>query len=541
MHVRTWEQKLIGSACLALLLAACGGDTPTGPGHNGSAQNQPGVHAVLGAGVTDTIDAKPSQALVVEVRGPGGQLASGAVVRFEAQPPSDTTRRNEIAVSMCPLIQPTCGQATGLFGISSTAGLQSISDTTDAHGRATVTVQLGHVAGRAVVRLTVPEFGLEDSATYTVLPGAAARVYALAADTALTIGASANLQGHVVDRYNNNRTETLTYTVSSGNALTLDAATGAVTGRDMGTQWLFIHFLQLPVDSTMVRVLPTGRLLVWSSYERAVRLVNLDGSATRTVVTGVVSDLGAFPRFGGTRQSITVHNGSESYGGPPNSLIVVDTTGSPRRDVGADAGFGTIIATRQLADGTLLVVGSTASGAPCSGFALFRVAANNSLTCVVVLPGLAGTYGGADISHDGTRVAYVGTDASIPNSSSFELRVIDLTTGATTVLEPAASTPRWSSNDHRVAYLVPSPGVYNGLDGTPVIINADGTGRRALGNLVFSPGLAWSPDGTYLVGRSSAPPEVALRVIRISDGADVPMGFRTATGGTADYYQPDWR
>src|SRR6185437_12151559 len=171
-------------ACLALLLLACGGggsgDGPTAPGHTDPARNAPGVHAVLGAGVTDTIDAQPLQALVVEVRGPDGQLATGAVVRFEAQPPADTTRKNEPAVSVCALTAPTCGQSVSQF----------TSDTTDAQGRAKATVRLGHVAGRAVVHLTVPEFGMEDSATFTVLPGVAARVRALAADTALAIGAT---------------------------------------------------------------------------------------------------------------------------------------------------------------------------------------------------------------------------------------------------------------------------------------------------------------------------------------------------------------
>ncbi len=536
MYARPGNQRLVTSVCLALLVAACGGggDGPTapGPGPSQPARNAPGVHAVLGAGITDTIDAQPLQALVVEVRGPDGQLATGAVVRFQAQPPADTTRRNEPAVSVCALTAPTCGQSGSVS--------QFTTDTTDAQGRAKASVRLGHVAGRAVVQLTVPEFGMEDSATFTVLPGVAARVRALATDTALAIGATANLRGHVVDRYNNSRPETAVLSAGPGNALTIDATTGVVTGRDMGTQWVFMHALQSSVDSTRVRVLPSGRLVVWSSNEAAVRLVNLDGSVPRTLVTSVASDLGAFPRFDAARKAITMHDGSQFNGGAPNSVIVIDTTGSPRRDVGPAVGFATVIATRQLADGTLLVVGSTVAGAPCAGFALYRVAADNSLTCVAALPGLGATYGAADISHDGTRVAYVGTDASRP-SSSFELRVLDVGTGATTVLEPTASTPRWSSKDDRVAYLVPNPAVYNGIDGSAVIINADGTGRQTLGTFIFSPGLAWSPDGTYIVGRNSGTSDTALRVIRISDGADVLLRFRTATGTTADYYQPDWR
>jgi len=269
--------------------------------------------------------------------------------------------------------------------------------------------------------------------------------------------------------------------------------------------------------------------------------VNLDGGAPRTVATSIASDLGAFPRFDGTRKNITLHDGSQSNGGASNTVSVIDTTGSPRRDLGPDVGFATVIATRQLADGTLLVVGKTVAATSCAGFGLYRVAADNSLTCVAAIPGMGAKYGGADISHDGTRVAFVGTDASTPSSSSVELQVLNVASGATTVLEPAASTPRWSSNDDRVAYLIPNSAVYNGIDGTPVIINADGSGRKTLGNFIFSPGLAWSPDGTYIVGRNSGSSDVALRVIRVSDGADVLARFRTATGATEDYFQPDWR
>lgn len=535
MYARSGNQWLVSSTCLALLVAGCGGrggDGPTGPAHNASGSNL-GVHAVLGAGVTDTVDTQLSQALVVEVRGPDGQLATGAVVRFEAEPPADTTVRDGVAVFVCPVSAPAC--------VRTGSGVQFTTDTTDIHGRAQAVIRLGHVAGRAVVRLTVPEFSLEDSATFTVLAGAAAGVHALTADTALMIGATVKLGASVVDRYGNDRPGTVVLTAGSGNALTLDAATGVVTARDFGTQSVIMHALTSAVDSTKVRVVPAGRLVVWSSDERAVRLVNLDGSATSTVVTGVSSDLGAFPRFDATRKVITVYNDPTGNDGLPNSVIVIDTTGSPRRDIGPAVGFATVIATRQLADGTLLVVGSTVAGTPCAGFALFRVAPDNTLECVVALPGLDAHYGAADISHDGTRVAYVSPDTSAPSSTPFELRVLDVTTGATTVLEPIASTPRWSSNDDRVAYIVPSPHAHNGIDGAPVVINADGTGRRTLGDFVLSPGFAWSPDGTYIVGRSRGTSDTALRVIRASDDADVLLRFRTATGAVADYFQPDWR
>ncbi len=45
---------------------------------------------------------------------------------------------------------------------------------------------MGLIAGPGVVRLTVPELGLADSATYTITPGAPAAVHAVDADTGWT-------------------------------------------------------------------------------------------------------------------------------------------------------------------------------------------------------------------------------------------------------------------------------------------------------------------------------------------------------------------
>ena len=147
-----------------------------------------------------------------------------------------------------------------------------------------------------------------------------------------------------------------------------------------------------------VGVVPSGRLLVWSSDERAVRLVNTNGTGERTIVSGVSSDLGAFPQFDPTRQRVTLHAGSDYYGGPPNKLIVIDTTGSPRRDIPPLIGFSMIIATRQLADGTVLVVGERDADPLHPEYSLWRVATDDAITFVVALPELIVRYGGADIA-----------------------------------------------------------------------------------------------------------------------------------------------
>ena len=481
------------------------------------------MHAVAGAGVTDTVDAQPVQALVVEVRGENGGLARGVLVRFEPTRHAEGhPYYAEPTVNVCPITALECAISSGLLA----------TETTDANGRAKVTVRMGRFAGKGVVRLIVPELGLADSATFTITPGAPANVRALDADPGLDIGGTATMRGRIVDRYENARTEVPTITAGPGSAITLDASTGTVTGRDMGTQWVFMRYGSL-VDSARVRVIPGGRILVWSSEEKVVRLVNLNGNDERTIISNVASDYGAFPQFDATRQRITLHDGSEEWGGPSNHLIVVDTTGASLRDVGPASGFSTILATRILADGTVLVVASRSTDPNNPDFALWRVATDNTITSLVALPDLEFLYGGADISHDGTRVVYAATHVYI-----HELRVLNVASGSTTVLDTYANSPRWSKQDDRIVYLIHGAG-FGPYGGDVAVINANGTGRRVLGNANFNPGISWSVDGTYVIGRSSD--DQGLRLLRVSDGSVVSLRFRTATGCCHDYWQPDWR
>jgi hypothetical protein len=517
VHITSYLVRLVTCAALVLVCAGCGGDGTTGTGF----PHSPGVRAVLGANVTDTIEALQTQALVVEVREPGGELARGAVVRFEAQPPADSARRNEAAVYVCALSAQACGWYSN--------GAQFISDTTDDRGRAKAIIRLGSVAGRAVVRLTVPEFGMVDSTAFTVTPGAVAQVRAFTPDTGLDVGATATLSGHVTDRFNNPRAEQPTLSLGTGSAVTLDPAKAVVTATAMGTQWLYTRYGTM-VDSTSVRVVPSGRLVVWAAGAREIRLVTTSGAGgSRTLATGVSSDFGAFPHFDATRRRVTMHSGSQAYGGPSNTVVVIDTGTLARRTIGPDAEFSTIITVRQRDDGTLLVVGHRTT---LAGYALWSVATDDVVTHLVDLPALLGAYDGADITRDGARVAYLAQ-----GSLGAVLRLLDVATGTTVDLRGGVRSPRWSPNGDRLAYLV--AGNHGEYDGTAAVANSDGSGEKVLG-FVFSPGLAWSPDGSYLLGRSSDA-DAGLRIIRVSDGATVMLRFRAPGGWFEDYYQPDWR
>lgn len=504
-------------ACLALtpaLLLACGGGdgNPLRPAFTG-------IRAVAGAGVTDTIFAALKQALIVEVRDANGKPAPGVVVRFEAQPPADTLRRYEPALFVCSLSASSC------VGY----GTQFYTDTTDSQGRAKAIIRLGQVAGRAVVNLGVPELGLEDSASFTVTPGAAARVRAIVPDTGLDIGQTATLRGSVTDRYGNARPDLPTMSLGVGTAVTLDANSATVTAKEMGTQWLYARFGEL-VDSTSVRVIPAGRLVVWAGVAREIRLVNLNGNGnTRRLLSSVSSDFGAFPHFDPTRQKVTLHRGNASYGGPANTLVVVDTASLATREIAPAVGFSLIIAERQVADGSLLVVGLHGTD---TNPGLWKVLDDNSATRLADLPAMVSAYDGADISRDGAKLAYMRTNAGVT-----ELCTLDVAAGTTTKVTANGRSPRWSPDGQRLAYLTP----VGYLDGMLRIRNADGSETAWPRDFLYSPGLGWSSDGTYIIGRSSDPSYSGLRLVRVSDGAFVMLRYRIPSGGYEDYYQPDWR
>ena len=503
----------VGSICLAVLvLNSCGGRDVDGPPIGAS------VRVISGAGVTDTIDAE-LQPLVVEVRRLGGELAANTVVHFEAQTISDPPHPfQNFAVNVCSV--PTC----------SLLSLGFVNATTDASGRASVGVRLGPRTGTWTVTITVADFNLTETASYTINAGAPAAVHAPIADTALDIGEKVTMHGRVVDRYDNARTESTTLTAGSGDAITVDAALSTATARDMGTQFVFTRYNSL-YDSTRIRVLPSGRLLVWSALEKVVRLVDINGRNERTIASNVWSALGAHPQFDATRQQVTLENASDPAGtnGNPDVITVIDTTGTPRRGLGTELGFDGIMATRQTADGTLFVVARRASDASHPDWNLWRVGIDNSVTFLAYLPDTGPYNGGADISHDGSKVVFAANAAVSPP----QLYVMDVASGTTTLIDNGFS-PRWSAQGDRIAYLTAIDG-----SGTAMVANVDGTGRRSLGTPTFSQsGFAWSPDGTYVAGRNSE--GNSLHIIRVADGAHVLAFFRAGTG-FHDYWQPDWR
>ena len=509
----TSRQRRLFTCGAAILLSACG--------HGGGSDSLfpfPGIHVLAGAGITDTVLSLQRQALVVRVRQGDGSLAQGVVVRFDAMAPADPTRRSEPTVFVCALAAQRCGPYASAFA----------TDTTDSEGRASVMIRLGQVAGRVGVRMSVPELGMVDSTFFTVTPGALAGVRSIARDTGISVGATAMLRGHVVDRFGNARTESTVMAVGAGTAFTLDAARATVTGTAIGTQWLFARYGEMR-DSMTVRVIPPARFVAWAAGAHEVRLINSDGTgAARTLAKDIDSGLGAFPRFDATRRSVSMYRADGTNTSVPNTIVVVDTATLARREIGPASGFYALAMVRPQDDGSLMVVGNRTPGGT---YALWRVARDNTVSFVVELPDLTNCYDCVDITRDGSKVAYLGLG---------NLRILTVKTGEWMVLRGNARSPRFSPKGDRIAYLW--PGSYSANDGTLVVTGVDGSNDRQFPDYVFSPGISWSPDGVYIVGRNSQYGfSDALRMVRVSDGVNVLMRFSAPTGGRQDYFQPDWR
>lgn len=526
---------------LPAVLAGCGGggDGPTDPPPL-PPPSGPSVRIVTGAGVVDTVFARPIQALVAEVRDGAGKLLPNAIIRFEADPPTVAGRGLERAIYVCTVSTPRCGDDPSQID----GGGRVTVDTTDAAGRALVSVRFGTVAGTATVRTVVPELGLSTSAAFTVQPGAAVGIAFAGADTTILIGGALTAAARVVDRFGNVRPE---MPELATNVADLQVSGTTITATGLTEGWVVARTGAM-ADSLRIRAVPAGRLVVWWPPDGTVALVNLDGTDTRTVVSSVGSHYGVFPRFSASGARVVMHRGDLGWGGVPIGIIAADTTGSGRTEL-APPGLTQVTQVRGAADGTYLFVARPVAtpSRPAPPASLWRATADGATSPIVEIPeyagGTIGGYGGADLSPDGRRLAYVvgpaGADSPTP------LRVLDVETGTVATIAPNGISPRWSPSGDRIAYVVNPRGSSSGGGGRLHVAAADGSGARAIGVRSVSVGIAWSPDGRYLLARSDG--EATLRVFEVDGDRTVALRLGVTFGGefpafvARDYHQPDWR
>ncbi|MGV3711251.1 MAG: hypothetical protein ACO1Q7_20695 [Gemmatimonas sp.] len=499
------QNRLLSALSAALVLGgtACK-ESPVDP-----PAGEPGIRVVAGGVGADTIEALLPQALIVEVRNAQGLAPAGTAVRFEIRPLVDTAGRPNVRVQLCALTS-TC--APDAFSSLTIANV-------DAQGRLAVQVRMGRVAGKALVRMSVPDLSFSDSVVDEIKLGNTARLRAGPTMIGVPIGTSALLGLGVVDRYGNGSAGGLSYTAGPGTAITVDAATGNATAREFGTQWVTVRQGTF-ADSVRVVAVPAGRLVVWGESDKVVRMIDINGNNNRVVATGVTGDLGVYPRFSASRQRISYHEAT-------SAIIVGDTAGVTQADRVSFGGIaGGILATRHMSDGSTLFV-ATASGTGARY--LYRSVGNQTPVQVAPIPDRTFTQGTADISPDGSKVAFV---------IGRELSILTVATGAVhkTGHDPVLHA-RWSPQGDKLVFLEGG----NELVGKMILTDGNGNGRQEMSSEIFSAGFTWSPDGAYILGRDGTAPSAGFRIVRVSDRAEVLLKLFTATGTPLDYLQPDWR
>lgn len=452
-----------------LVLAACGGDS-TGPKHPPTP-----LTIVAGANVTDTVQATPVQALVVEVRDAYDKTIPGEIVRFEPQPANDSLNRGGWAIAV--------GTLTSTY--FSTA---PVIDTTDAKGRAMVTVQLGSVAGPAAIVVKVPELGVADTARYTVTPGNAARLVMRIRDTALYAGGQYAIGAVAADRFLNTRpADAVTYTALAANVAVSGA--GVVTANADGRASIAVHSGGA-VDTAYVSVVPQGTIVYQQGDPHGIAVVNLDRSGYRFLHP--IVDASVYPQWSPDGQSIVMYEGNP-WGSDRLSITKLDGTYNVLLQAPADTLQG-VGFPRFAPDGTIYFGGYSTTGA----LAIWQIRADGTGSSEI--PNTRGSdFQQPAVSPDGRTLLFDH------GQSGNAIVALDLASGTTTAIA-TGTFPVYSPDGTKIAYI---------SGGAVVVADASGANART----ISAPGVqdwwppSWTSDGKWVLI-----PNYPLKLVRVSDG-----------------------
>jgi WD40-like Beta Propeller Repeat len=469
---------LLGGAVAAGLLVGCGGDS-TAP------KPRIGLRIVTGADVSDTIGAVLTQALVVEVRESGGALAHGAVVRFTALPNDSIRYADAIEVA----------------ALNSQYFSGFVSDSTDTHGSAAVLVELGGLAGKAGIAITVPELGLTDTAWYTVEPGRPAQFALGVRDTVVMKGIAWDIGSRVMDRAGNPlSSDSVSYTSLNSGATVTKA--GHVTAVSEGRAEIVVQY-GTAHDTSRASIVPAGMVAAARPYD-GVYLMNLDGSGLKKL-TGI-SDYSVYPQWSPDGKRITIYEGNP-YGTVSFTALSLDGTRTPVIPTPGSL-LGGVAWARPDMSGLLYFAGPRSDN---GAMGVWRMKADG--TEVVELGTPTDTY---DFTHpepspDGKTVLYDVDPQGI--------MALDVTSGTKHALGLQGYFPSYSPDGAHIAFVTGS---------SLMVANSDGTNARSLSGTSGSDQLTaptWSADGKWILAPR---PGQADALVRVSDGLVLPLPFAAA-------------
>ena len=294
---------------LLLLAAACGAaaacESPSEP----PPARVPSFEIVTGDGQTDTVEARLAVPLAVVVRDSAGRPLQSVQVFFES-----------VGFGRGPVVY-----ADGPGRLA-----------TDATGRAVTPLRAGTLAGTARIIIRVPSLGYVDTATYTVLPGAAAGVVALPGDTALYVSRTLPLRASVVDRHGNGRPDAVAVAVGGG---PLAAEGGQLRTTAIGrASW--IAWAGALADTGWISVVPQARIAghwlhqITGDTARMV-FVDLDGSGQTSFDIGYWWQPEQEWAPGGTH--LVMNDGGQTFGSSVNHIAFATPAGALTRVLPNDA------------------------------------------------------------------------------------------------------------------------------------------------------------------------------------------------------------
>ena len=452
---------------------------------SGTAPKTPSISlSLVGGNQTDTVNATLLQALVAHT-------LPHELVQFQSLPDSGNLYGAFVESLAIP-------DATPL-----------IADSTDSNGQAAVVVYLGQIAGRARIVVSIPKYGIADTATFTVQPGRLAAITGIPADTTVYSGVKFALQGTPVDRFGNRRTDPVSYHVLSGPA-TLSADT--VTAAALGFAYVATTSGSA-ADTTFISIVPTGRIAL--SHGPYIHIVNLDGTDSVSIL----------PTIGGA--------GNLRWAPDGQSLVYDGMSGCSITQISNNA---PIVVTN-------LSGAATALQLPAFYYAYYPQYARDGSRIYFTMLNPNGQFWRADPktlaidslglapdqdyapspSPDGSQLAYFHATSN----STGVLRVLTLSSSAVTDLGVPAYQPVWSPVSNQIAYVAAGT-----CQGQIHIIHSDGSGDRLLSANTYNSGFDWSPDGTWIVALNAVTGKID--VINVASGQALPLTF------TSGFSSPAW-
>lgn len=474
------------AGCIAVVVASAACSSSTGPS---GTPPHPGIVFVAGNQQSDSIGTTLNQALVVQVNGAGGVPAPNQIVQFQAISADTTTVSYN-------------GDWCDPLPLTSNQPVSFVADSTDEHGQTAIDVILGGRAGKARLIVKVPAYGYVDTATFTVVAGAAASLKSGPADTAVYVNATFPLHSAVVDRFGNPRTDSVSYTVLSGPAkvsgsnVTVTAFGRVMLSGTAGSR----------KDTTFVSGVPTGTIAA-SLDAGGIAVFNLDGSGYKTITTtaaGTVvwSPNGASVAFDQTQGGGLQFGTSSLLAAtvPGGAVSTLDNSGGPTDAWPAYSRDGSWV--------YYVKLGSTGD--------IWRVHPDGTGDAAVVTsPAIFAQF--PSPSPDGTQVAYVVEESGI-------VEILTLASGTSTQLSNiTAYSVAWSPNSNLIAFV----------PGTISVIHSDGTGLTPLTTTSYSPQIGWSPDGNWIIARNGTTGKLDLISVT-TPNLILPVGFTGSVGS------PSW-